>query len=134
MLNVYCRGLLSDLKRKNCEPLALYAGVAVRTLQEFLRDHVWSFAQTRDLLQQHVAHHLPRWPTDDLGTLGIIDETGTVKKGTDTLERFRTHLDFIADKLGGKKVAELERLATAYFVTQQLASPATPEQRRTAHQ
>lgn len=84
LLKVYCRGLLSDLKRKNCGPIALYAGVAVRTLQEFLRDHVWSFAQTRDVLQHHVAHDLPRWPTDDLGTLGIIDETGTVKKGTDT--------------------------------------------------
>src|SRR5260370_765797 len=84
LLNVYCRGLLSDLKRKTCEPIALYASVAVRTLQEFLRDHVWSFAQARDVLQHHVAHQLPRWPTDDLGTLGIIDETGTVKKGTDT--------------------------------------------------
>ena len=52
LLGVYCRGLLSDLPRKSCEPLALYAGVAVRTLQEFLRDHVWSFAQVRDLLHQ----------------------------------------------------------------------------------
>jgi SRSO17 transposase len=84
LLNVYCRGLLSDLRRKNCEPIALYAGVSVRTLQEFLRDHVWSFEQTRDVLQRHVAHDLPRWPADDLGTLGIIDETGTVKKGTNT--------------------------------------------------
>ena len=40
LLGVYCRGLLSDLKRKTCEPVALYAGVAVRTLQEFLKDHL----------------------------------------------------------------------------------------------
>ena len=55
LFRLYCRGLLSDLKRKTCEPLALYAGVAVRTLQEFLKDHVWSFVQVRDLLQDHVA-------------------------------------------------------------------------------
>jgi SRSO17 transposase len=32
----YCRGLLSDLPRKSVEPIALEAGTAVRTLQEFL--------------------------------------------------------------------------------------------------
>src|SRR3989440_7366500 len=73
LLGVYCRGLLSDLDRKNCEPIALYAGVAVRTLQEFLRDHVWSFAQARDVLQRHVAGELLGLPADDLGTLGIVD-------------------------------------------------------------
>jgi SRSO17 transposase len=84
LLGVYCRGLLSDLKRKTCEPLALYSGVAVRTLQEFLKDHLWSFEQVRTILQQHVATELPTWPADDLGTVGIIDETGTRKKGTKT--------------------------------------------------
>jgi SRSO17 transposase len=84
LLGVYCRGLLSDLKRKTCEPLALYAGVAVRTLQEFLKDHVWSYAEARDVLQQHVAATLAEQPDDDLGTLGLIDETSIVKKGTGT--------------------------------------------------
>jgi SRSO17 transposase len=84
LLGVYCRGLLSDLKRKTCEPLALYAGVAVRTLQEFLKDHVWSYSQARDVLQQHVATTLAQQPEDDLGTLGLIDETSIVKKGTCT--------------------------------------------------
>jgi hypothetical protein len=37
-LHTYCRGLLSDLPRKSVEPIALAAGTAVRTLQEFLRD------------------------------------------------------------------------------------------------
>jgi len=55
LLGLYCRGLLSDLKRKTCEPIALYAGIAVRTLQEFLKDHVWSFHQVRTLHQRHVA-------------------------------------------------------------------------------
>jgi SRSO17 transposase len=84
LFGLYCHGLLSDLKRKTCEPLALYAGVAVRTVQEFLKDHVWSFVQVRDLLQEHVAGTLQELPGDDLGTLGIVDETGTVKKGTHT--------------------------------------------------
>jgi SRSO17 transposase len=83
-LNVYCRGLLSDLDRKACEPMALAAGVAVRTLQEFLKDHLWSFGQARDVLQRHVARELPGQPADDLGTVGIVDETGTVKKGSHT--------------------------------------------------
>jgi SRSO17 transposase len=81
LLGVYCRGLLSELPRKTCEPVALYSGVAVRTVQEFLKDHLWSYSQVRDLLQRHVAAELPDWPGDDLGTLGLIDETGVVKKG-----------------------------------------------------
>ena len=40
-LQRYCRGLLSDLARKSVEPMALAAGCAVRTLQEFLTHHVW---------------------------------------------------------------------------------------------
>jgi SRSO17 transposase len=84
LLGVYCRGLLSDLQRKTCEPIALAAGVAVRTLQEFLRDHRWSFDQARAELQQHVAATLPGLPGDDLGTVGLHDETGTVKDGCHT--------------------------------------------------
>ena len=33
----YIVGLITDLKRKSIEPIALAAGVSVRTLQEFLR-------------------------------------------------------------------------------------------------
>jgi SRSO17 transposase len=84
LLNVYCRGLLSQLPRKSAEPMALAAGVPVRTLQEFLKDHVWSFAQVRELLQQDVARELRDRPDDDLGNLGIVDETATKKKGTKT--------------------------------------------------
>jgi SRSO17 transposase len=84
LLGVYCRGLLSDLDRKTCEPMALAAGVAVRTLQEFLRDHRWSFARARAQLQQHVAVTLAGLGGDDLGTVGLHDETGTVKDGTAT--------------------------------------------------
>jgi SRSO17 transposase len=84
LLEVYCRGLLSDLPRKSAEPIALASGTAVRTLQEFLKDHRWSYRRVRDTLIEHVAATLRHVPGDDLGTVGIIDETGSVKKGTKT--------------------------------------------------
>src|SRR6516225_3522951 len=91
LLGVYCRGLLSDLGRKTCEPIALAAGVAVRTLQEFLRDWRWSFAEVRDALQRRVAAALTAHPGDGLGTVGLIDETATKKKGTKTPGVQRQH-------------------------------------------
>jgi SRSO17 transposase len=91
LLNVYCRGLLSDLPRKSAEPIALASGTAVRTLQEFLKDHAWSFRQTRTTLQEDVAATLPTLPDDDLGTVGVVDETGTRKKGTKTPGVQRQH-------------------------------------------
>jgi SRSO17 transposase len=84
LLGLYCRGLLSDLDRKSAEPIALAAGLPARTLQEFLKDHQWSFAQVRDQLQQHVAGQLADRPADEVGNLGLVDETGQVKKGTKT--------------------------------------------------
>src|SRR5262249_23332423 len=84
LLEVYCRGLLSDLARKSAEPIALAAGRAVRTVQEFLKDHAWSWRRVRDVLQEHVAAALRDLPGDDLGTVGVVDETGTKKKGSKT--------------------------------------------------
>jgi len=37
----YIVGLITDLRRKSIEPIALAAGVAVRMLQEFLADLAW---------------------------------------------------------------------------------------------
>src|SRR5437588_5649281 len=70
-LGTYVRGLLSDLPRKSVEPIALQAGTPVRTLQEFLRDHAWDFAQVRTRLQEHAATWLPTRPADDLGNVGL---------------------------------------------------------------
>jgi SRSO17 transposase len=83
-LHTYCRGLLSELPRKSVEPIALASGTAVRTLQEFLRDHDWSFPQARERLQGQVAALLPSLPDDGLGNVGLIDETASVKSGTQT--------------------------------------------------
>jgi SRSO17 transposase len=84
-LSTYVRGLLSDLPRKSVEPIALQAGTAVRTLQEFLKDHAWRFAGVRDLVQGQAVASLAKVPdADDLGTVGLIDETATPKKGNKT--------------------------------------------------
>lgn len=83
-LHSYCRGLLSDLARKSIEPIALACGTAVRTLQEFLRDHVWDHFRMRDQLQQRLAGQPALSAADDLGTIGVIDETSVAKKGTKT--------------------------------------------------
>jgi SRSO17 transposase len=83
-LGTYVRGLLSDLPRKTVEPIALQAGTPVRTLQEFLRDHDWQSDRVRAHLQRHAAALLPTLPADDLGTVGLIDETSARKQGTKT--------------------------------------------------
>ena len=83
-LSTYCRALLSDLPRKSVEPIALAAGTAVRTLQEFLRDHLWDHTHALDLLQRHVVEVLDDLPDDGLGTVGICDETAHPKKGDKT--------------------------------------------------
>jgi len=85
----YCRGLLSDLQRKSVEPIALAAGSTVRALQLFLTDRVWDHLRLRDRVQQRIAaQHAPapgsaRVP-DDLGVIGLIDETSVAKKGDQT--------------------------------------------------
>jgi len=52
---VYCRGLLSDLRRKSVEPVAVAAGSTVRALQLFLTERDWDNLRLRDQLQQRVA-------------------------------------------------------------------------------
>ena len=82
--DTYCRGLLSDLPRKTIEPIALGAGTAVRTLQEFLVTTRWDHAATRDNLQTHLREILADLPADPLGTVGVIDETSCRKWGDHT--------------------------------------------------
>ena len=81
-LGTYCRGLMSDLPRKSVEPIALAAGTVVRTLQEFVADHVWDQDAVLQRLQRRiVTEHLP---ADKLGVIGLIDETSVPKKGEKT--------------------------------------------------
>jgi SRSO17 transposase len=78
-LGVYLRGQLSDLQEKSVEPIALSAGVAPRTLQEFLSQLKWDEDRMRDRLQQIVM-------AEQAGpnVVGIIDETSDPKKGDKT--------------------------------------------------
>src|SRR5205823_878365 len=80
------------LPRKSVEPIALAAGTAVRTLQEFLVTATWDHLRARDTLQRHLAQRLPTLPCDRLGTVGVFDETSAVKKGDKTPGVQRQHL------------------------------------------
>ena len=66
--------------------MALNAGIAPRTLQEFLSSYEWDHAAMQDQLAQVVA----REHTGDLN-IGIIDETSFVKKGDKTPGVQRQH-------------------------------------------
>ena len=88
-LGTYCRGLASDLPRKSVEPIALAAGTAARTLQQFLADHAWDQDAVLARLQRRVVErHLPAPgeppAADGVGTIGLIDETSQAKKGDKT--------------------------------------------------
>ena len=78
-LRVYVQGQLSNLPRKSVEPIALAAGMAPKTLQQFLTLAKWDHLLMRDRLQQRVAsgHRGPR-------VIGVFDETGCPKKGHKT--------------------------------------------------
>src|SRR5947199_3656172 len=76
--DTYCRGLLSDLPRKSVEPIALAAGTAVRTLQEFLVTATWDHAAARGVLHRRVVEVLAELPPDPVGTVGVIDETSAL--------------------------------------------------------
>src|SRR5580704_9267725 len=82
--DTFCRGLLSDLPRKSVEPIALAAGTAVRTLQEFLTTAKWDHELAREQLQRRLAARIADLPTDDLGAVGVIDETSCQKWGDET--------------------------------------------------
>jgi len=78
-LPVYVSGQLSDIPEKSVEPIAINAGVPVRTLQEFLSQHAWDHDKARDRLQQVVRdeHSGPN-------AIAVFDETSDVKKGDKT--------------------------------------------------
>jgi len=82
--DTYCRGLLSELPRKSVEPIALEAGTAVRTLQEFLVTARWDHESARAQLQRDLAAAIATLPDDGVGTVGVIDETSCQKWGEHT--------------------------------------------------
>jgi SRSO17 transposase len=74
-------GLLSDLPRKNCWTIAEWAGEATPDgMQHLLGRAKWDADAVRDDVRDYVVEHLH----DDQAIL-VVDETGDVKKGTDTV-------------------------------------------------
>jgi len=69
-------GQNSDLQRKSAEPIALRAGIVPRSLQVFLGSASWDDQRMIDRVQEIVArdHSHPY-------AIGLIDETGSPKKG-----------------------------------------------------
>jgi SRSO17 transposase len=78
--SAYVAGLLSDLKRKSVEPIALAAGLPVRTLQEVLSLSRWDHEGMRDQLQQMVADE--HQEGDE--RIAILDPSAHAKRGLDT--------------------------------------------------
>lgn len=78
-LQKYILGLMTDLKRKSIEPIALASGVAVRTLQEFLAFFCWDHDLADRTLVREVVNrqHGQR-------SIGVLDASAHVKQGLQT--------------------------------------------------
>lgn len=92
---VYLNGLLLASGRKSAEPMALAFGQAddegisqnqVLALQRFLTYSPWSAQdvqrEVQDIFAQRLVPSTTNWP---IGTVGVIDESGFVKKGTESV-------------------------------------------------
>ena len=83
---LYGNALIFHLSRKNCEAIALQAGVPVRSVQWFLSGQNWDHERMRNILQKIVARkHAGKH------SVGIFDETSFVKKGDKTPGVQRQH-------------------------------------------
>lgn len=78
-LQSYLLGLMADLKRKSIEPIALAAGVAVRTLQEFLAFFAWDHERVNAELQRLVMDE-----HSCESAIGVLDATAHPKQGKKT--------------------------------------------------
>ena len=92
-------GLLSDLPRKNCWTIAEWAGETTPDgMQHLLGRAKWDADRVRDDVRDYVVEHLH----DDQAVL-VVDETGDVKKGTDTVGVQRQY----TGTAGGSRTAQV---------------------------
>jgi len=75
-LQKYMLGLMTDLKRKSIEPIALASGVAVRTLQEFLAFFRWDHQRIEKTLIREVVER-----QHGKDSIGVLDASGHAKQG-----------------------------------------------------
>jgi SRSO17 transposase len=100
-------GLLSDLPRKNCWTLAEHAGDATPDgMQHLLARAVWDEDGVRDDLRAYVVEHL-----GDPQAVLVVDETGDLKKGTQTVGVQRQYTG-TAGRVDNAQVAVLLAYAT----------------------
>ena len=78
-LRSYSAGLLTDLKRKSIEPIALAAGKDERTLQLFLSKLAWEHERAQALLHRRVVQE-----HQCIEPIGVIDSSGHPKSGKKT--------------------------------------------------
>ena len=93
---VYLKGLLSNLERKSVEPIALQfsrrpdGGAATQNevvaLQGFVTSSPWEagnvFAEIQAVFAEELVPSTSQW---SIGTVGVIDESGFVKAGTESV-------------------------------------------------
>lgn len=79
----YVRGLLTHTGRKNSEAIALnIGGSEVRSLQEFVAGSPWESQGVQREIQSVFAEELvPSTLQWEVGTVGVLDESGFPKKG-----------------------------------------------------
>lgn len=93
---VYVKGLMSEQKRKSVEPIALHfargpngdaaAQNEVVALQEFLTQSPWEGSDVFQEIQAVFAEELVPTTSDwSLGTVGVFDESGFEKAGTESV-------------------------------------------------
>jgi SRSO17 transposase len=80
LAQIFVKGLLSDLSRKNTEAIALEFGKPPRTLQRLLESVKWKETDVRDNCQRLVARQHVH-----VEAIGCIDESGTAKSGNHTV-------------------------------------------------
>ncbi len=78
-LQKYMVGLMTDLKRKSIEPIALASGVAVRTLQEFLAFFTWDHERADQTLVRELVNR-----QHGRRSIGVLDASAHVKQGKQT--------------------------------------------------
>src|SRR5712691_6380902 len=87
LLQIYVKGLLSNVQRKNIEAIALEFGKPPRTLQRFVESIKWDEGRVRDQCQQLVAREHAHEEA-----IGCLDESGTAKSGVHTVGAARQWL------------------------------------------
>lgn len=100
-LQNYTRGLLSDLPRKTAEPIAIQAGVPPRNLQQFLKACLWDHDGLVNDVQRRLRAAVADLPPDPIGTVGILDETSSLKKGDKTPGVQRQYLGCVGKVANG---------------------------------